>query len=77
MPDKCLAVGDEVAVLPYADAPASKTLAVVTIAIAGPVYVQLSDGRFFASIGGQSLLVKNLNVIVPATNAHRLAVKKG
>jgi len=66
-------IGDEVAVLPRAGAPASAALDIGVVIHAGPVFIQIADGRTFATIGGDGL--NNHGWIVPATEAHREALK--
>ena len=74
MPTRYLQVGDEVAMLPFALAAPSETLEIARILHATPVYIQLTDGRMFATIGGKSLLSSQKAVIVPATDEHRAVV---
>ena len=66
-------LGDQVAILPHPDSPPSETIEIATIHTAGQVFVQLTDGRTYASIGGKSLNATITTYIVPATNLHRAA----
>jgi hypothetical protein len=67
--------GDHVAIMPADNAPPSDVLEIQPIAHAGAVYVQLVDGRNFASLGGRSLGVKEITYIVPANDEHHAALK--
>jgi hypothetical protein len=67
--------GDYVAILPDPTAPAHKVLEIAHVLFAGNVYVQLIDGRMFATIGGQSFNGKNKTYIVPATQEHWSALR--
>ncbi len=62
----------EVAVMPYQDAPCVEVLEIAGVQRVGLVYVQLDDGRTFATIGGGGLLTTGC--IVPATDEHRAAL---
>jgi len=64
--------GEEVAILPRSDAPASEVLDIQAIATAGLVYVALADGQMFKRIGGK--LLDGHAFIVPATEQHRAAL---
>jgi hypothetical protein len=66
-------VGDEVAVLPSASALPSQVLHLATVRYSGDVYVQLEDGRMFASLGGIGL--NTSGCIVPAGEEHRAALR--
>jgi hypothetical protein len=74
MPVRFLQVGDEVAVIPRADSAPSETIEITTVAFATSVFVQLADGRMFATIGGKCL--GSEGYIVPATDEHRAALKR-
>lgn len=67
-------IEDEVAVLPSASAMPSEVLEVTTVTHAGPVFVQLADGRMFATLGGMGL--NNHCCIVAAREEHRIALAK-
>jgi len=43
--------------------------------LAGGLYVQLMDGRMYATRGGESLGTNKLTYIVPATDAHWAALR--
>ena len=72
MPLKSLAPGHEVAVMPHCTAPPAEVLEIVPVQHAGPVYIQLIDGRTFATIGGIGL--DTAGCIVPVTDEHRTAL---
>jgi hypothetical protein len=63
--------GDQVAILPAKNSPARDVLEVATIKRIGEVYLELEDGRIYATIGGKSLVSKRLTYAVPATDEHR------
>jgi hypothetical protein len=67
--------GDDVAILPTSQSPATEVLEIATVRFVGGVYIQLTDGRMYATIGGKSLGSKDTGYIVPATDAHRAALK--
>lgn len=67
--------GDYVAILPDPTAPAHRVLEIAHVLFAGNFYVQLIDGRMFATIGGQSLNGKRKTYIVPATDEHWAALR--
>jgi hypothetical protein len=70
-----VAIGDEVAILPSADAIPAKVIEIATVARANQVYIELQDGRCYAAIGGHCLLNGSTKTfIVPATNAHKRAL---
>ena len=64
----------EVAVLPSTSAMPSEVLEIATVTHAGPVFVQLADGRMFATLGGMGL--NNHCCIVAAREEHRIALAK-
>jgi hypothetical protein len=63
----------EVAVMPSDAAPPNQVLEIATVLHAGPVFVQLQDGRMFATIGGAGL--NTSGCIVLATSEHRTALE--
>jgi hypothetical protein len=65
---------DEVAVLPSAHARPSEVIEIAKITHAGPVFVQLEDGRMFATLGGMGL--NNHCYIVAVRMEHRMALKR-
>src|SRR5712672_3682204 len=65
---------DEVAVLPSSTALPSEVLEIAEVTHAGPVFIQLADGRLFAALGGMGL--NNHQCIVPARAEHRIAIRK-
>jgi hypothetical protein len=68
--------GDPVAILPAKDSPARDVLEVARIKRIGEVYLELEDGRIFATLGGKSLVAKRLTYAVPATDEHRSALRR-
>ncbi len=67
--------GDRVAILPAKDSPARDVLEVATIRYIGEVYLELEDGRIYATIGGNSLVANRRTYAVPATDEHRSALR--
>jgi hypothetical protein len=65
---------DQVAVLPSYGAPANEVLGIETITFAGPAFVQLRDGRMYATIGGVGL--KPPGCIALATDQHRAVMQR-
>jgi hypothetical protein len=63
----------QVAVMPYDAAPADEVLEIADVKHVGLVFVQLEDGRTFATIGGAGLLYTS-GCIVVATDEHRAAL---
>jgi hypothetical protein len=68
-------VGEEVAILPTANAPPEEVLELGIIQFAGAVFIRLFDGRMFATIGGRCLSDASGHHAVPASDAHREALK--
>jgi hypothetical protein len=66
--------GDEVAILPFIDSPATDVLGVQTVEDIGSEFIQLSDGKVFTRAGGVS--VDGNMCIVPATEEHRAALRR-
>ncbi|HZZ29550.1 MAG TPA: hypothetical protein VFE46_16255 [Pirellulales bacterium] len=64
-----------VAIMPNENSPAAEVLEIASVLFVGPVYVQLFDGRMYASLGGKSLAQRKLSYIVPATEEHWAALK--
>lgn len=67
--------GDAVAVLPNGSALPGDVLEIAKVNRVGSVAIQLTDGRNFATIGGGSLDIPKRGHIVPATDAHRAALR--
>jgi hypothetical protein len=67
--------GDFVAIMPYESAPASDVLEIMPVSNAGNVYIQLVDGRYYSTLGGKSLLAKQITYIMPVTDEHRAALE--
>ena len=65
--------GDEVAIVPFIDSPATEALGVQTVEEIGSAFIQLSDGKVFTRAGG--LAVDGNSCIVPATAQHREVLK--
>jgi hypothetical protein len=66
--------GDEVAVFKTLGALPGELLEIATVRHGGPVFIELTDGRMFATLGGVGL---NTNgCIAPATSEHRAALRK-
>jgi hypothetical protein len=65
--------GDEVAILPFIDSPATEVLGIQTVEDIGSAFIQLSDGKVFTRAGGVSL--DGNTCIVPATEQHRVVLK--
>jgi hypothetical protein len=64
--------GMEVAVMPHRRSPPADVWEIATVLCAGPVYIQLTDSRLFATVGGVGL--NSGGYIVPATDEHRAAL---
>ena len=62
----------EVAILPRRTSPPADVWEIAIILHVGPVYIQLTDSRMFAAIGGVGLTTGGY--IVPATDEHRAAL---
>jgi hypothetical protein len=67
--------GDYVAIMPTESSPTAAVLEIAQIVVASNVYIQLNEGRMYATIGGKSLLKKPVTYIVPATVEHRAALE--
>jgi hypothetical protein len=65
----------KVAILPNADSLPHHVLEIGTIDYAGSVFIRLTDGRMYATIGGKCLNCASASYIVPATDAHKDALK--
>jgi hypothetical protein len=63
-------LGDKVAVLPNAAAPALSLLEIAAIAFVGGRYIQLLDGRMYDTLDWRSLGTRNQTVIAPVTCEH-------
>ncbi|HZZ28839.1 MAG TPA: hypothetical protein VFE46_12625 [Pirellulales bacterium] len=68
--------GSFVAIMPSESSPAADVLEIASVLLAGNVYVQLIDGRMFASTGGKALNTSKVSYIVPATEEHRTALRE-
>ena len=68
--------GNEVAILPAKQSRANEVLEIATVRFVGGVYVQLTDGRMYATIGGKCLGSNGVGYIVLATDEHREALKQ-
>jgi hypothetical protein len=64
-----------VAVMPSLSSPEEDVIEIMAVLLAGSVYVQLMDGRMYATIGGRSLGARKVTYIVPATDGHRAALR--
>jgi hypothetical protein len=64
-----------VAIMPRENSPAADVLEIASVLFAGPVYIQLFDGRMYCSMGGKSLVARQTTYIVPATDEHRTALR--
>ena len=62
-----------VAVLPSANAFPSEVLEIASVMHAGPVFIQLEDGRMFATLGGLGL--NTTGCIVAARDEHFEALR--
>jgi len=67
--------GSYVAIMPRDTSPAADVLEIATVLFAGPIYIQLFDGRMYSTIGGKSLIAPKTTYIVPATDEHRAALR--
>jgi hypothetical protein len=66
--------GDEVAILKEPNDLPSNVVEIVVVRRAGPIYVQLIDGRTYAALGGRGL--NTGGCIVAAREEHRAALRK-
>jgi hypothetical protein len=62
--------GSYVAIMPTAASLGVDVLKIAPVILTGSVYIQLMDGRMFATIGGKSLAARNVSYIEPATHEH-------
>jgi hypothetical protein len=67
--------GERVAILPDANSRPSEVLEIGTVLFAGPVYVQLMDGRMYDTETGRSLSSRKVSYIVAATPDHAFALR--
>jgi hypothetical protein len=65
-----LSRGDEMAIMPRANSRTSEVLEIAAVVYIGRVFLQLADGRMYATIGGKSLF-SNKGYAVAATEEHR------
>jgi hypothetical protein len=63
--------GDAVAVLPFHGASPELATELANVRVVNNVFVQLEDGRIYASIDGRGLTFTSQGYIVPATDEHR------
>ena len=66
--------GDEVAVLPWQNAPSEKVRELSIVSHVGPALVELESGGLYFLTDGQGLNIQNY--IVPATEEHRTALRR-
>ncbi len=66
--------GDEVAILPHNLASPSEVSEIAIVQHAGPLFIQLQDGRRFATLGGAGLNCSGC--LVEAGTEHREALAK-
>jgi hypothetical protein len=66
-----LARGDAIAVLPFYGASPELATEIANVRVVNNVFVQLDDGRIYASIDGRGLTYTSQGYIVPATDEHR------
>ncbi len=71
-----LVIGDEVAIIPAAGAPADTTSEIATIGYAGVGFIQLADGRMYSSTDGRCMGSSHGGYAVIPTTAHRKAAVK-
>ena len=67
-------VGDEIAIMPTANARPHQILAIGKVCYIGPVFLQISDGRMFANYDGRG--VDNPCWVAELTEKHRKALIK-
>ena len=75
MTTKLLERGDLVAIMPRENASPREVLEIGSILLIGNVYIQLLDGRMYATFGGKSIGVRKVTYIVAATDEHRAALE--
>lgn len=73
--NQILRSGDEVAILPTPDSPPADVLEIATVTYLGSAFLQLADGRMYATLGGKYLGREVNGYVVPATDEHRAAFK--
>jgi hypothetical protein len=66
--------GDAVAVLPFHGASPELATEIANVRVVNNVFVQLDDGRIYASIDGRGLTYTSQGYIVAATDEHRQAL---
>lgn len=69
-----ISAGDEVAILPAADAPPEATLEIVQVAFVNVHLIRLVDQRIYSIAEGRGLTATSRGFIASATAAHRRAV---
>lgn len=67
--------GEQVAIIPEANSRPSEVIEIGTVLFAGPVYVQLLNGRMYDSETGRSLSSRKVSYIVPANPDHTFALR--
>jgi hypothetical protein len=68
--------GSYVAIMPTDSSAVADVLEIDSVIFAGGVYIQLLDGRMYATIGGKSFSRTPVTFIVPATDEHWAAFRK-
>ena len=66
--------GDEVAVLPWQNAPSEKVRELSIVSHVGPAVVELESGGLYFTEDGQGMNIEGY--IVPATEEHRTALRR-
>jgi hypothetical protein len=66
--------GDEVAVLPWQNAPSEKVRELSIVSHVGPALVELESGGLYFTEDGQGMNIEGC--IVPATEEHRTALRR-
>jgi hypothetical protein len=66
--------GDEVAIFRAPNSRPSEVLEIATVLHAGPVFIQLHDGRMFATVGGMGL--NTVGWITVARGEHWAALER-
>jgi hypothetical protein len=67
---KYFQTGEKVAIMPLGFATAADFLEIGAIAFVGGIYLQLLDGRMYATQDGRSLGTRKQTVVVPVTAEH-------
>jgi hypothetical protein len=69
-----ISAGDEVAILPSADAPPEAALEIVRVTFVNVHLIRLVDQRIYSIAEGRGLTATSRGFIVPATESHRRAI---